>query len=237
MLRIFHVRRVLLVGLLGLLVSLPASDAAQQLAKKPAQKPFTLTLTSVKVKATKPGGGPWDTIGGLPDLVVRIVLTDAARHKQLQALYRERDPLQTRLSALDDLKKQEVLLQKLKPNDPQRRGLEATVKEKRQTIRPLNAQETARLKELQPLIEKLYRDLVIHTGEASNTLEAVFDTGSLPVAVGDELTITVTDHDFFGHDEVGFLQCKLTAEQLKQDELDLAFGQVISLKLAVKPNR
>lgn len=67
-------------------------------------------------------------------------------------------------------------------------------------------------------------------------LSATFNSPAMYVGEGDELELSVWDNDIQFDDLVGTYSMKVTAEMLKVQDLDLSFGQVLSLKIQLQPH-
>lgn len=67
-------------------------------------------------------------------------------------------------------------------------------------------------------------------------LKATFDAPAIYVSQGDDLEISVLDNDLQFDDLVGRYATKVTAEMLKAQDIDLSFGQVLSLHLEFQPH-
>lgn len=77
---------------------------------------------------------------------------------------------------------------------------------------------------------------VFQTPVKQDCLKATFNTPAVHVSEGDDIEITVWDNDLQFDDLVGRYSTKITAEMLKAQDLDLSFGQVLSLQIQLQPH-
>lgn len=77
---------------------------------------------------------------------------------------------------------------------------------------------------------------VFQTPVKQDCLKATFNTPAIYVSEGDDVEITVWDNDLQFDDLIGRYSTKITAEMLKAQDLDLSFGQVLSLQIQLQPH-
>ncbi len=73
------------------------------------------------------------------------------------------------------------------------------------------------------------------TAVQEDRFKAIFHCKALEVEVGEEIEIRVLDEDVSSDDEVGTIKRKITAEMLKNRELEVSFDQVDKLVLKFEP--
>ena len=73
------------------------------------------------------------------------------------------------------------------------------------------------------------------TAVQANLFKAFFHCKALEVQADDEIEIRVLDDDVSSDDEVGKIKLKITAEMLKNREMEVSFDQVDKLVLKFEP--
>ena len=73
------------------------------------------------------------------------------------------------------------------------------------------------------------------TAVQEDVFKAIFHCKALEVQADDEIEIRVLDEDIAGDDEVGTIKRKITAEMLKNREVEVSFDQVDKLVLRFEP--
>lgn len=69
----------------------------------------------------------------------------------------------------------------------------------------------------------------------SDTNSATYNQEMMPIAIGDEVKVIVTDADAFFNDAVGNTTHQLSEDDFRNGSVDLKFRNVESLKLEFKP--
>lgn len=73
------------------------------------------------------------------------------------------------------------------------------------------------------------------TALQEDRFKAIFHCKALEVQLGEEIEIRVLDDDATSDDEVGTIKRKITAEMLKNREMEVSFDQVDKLVLKFEP--
>jgi len=206
---------------------------------------WVVAVGLVAVQDADAAGKPWDTTllfgdRAAPDLFVEVERTASPAKDRLRELTEAARPLASRQAFQRNVASRVQELAKMDPADPRVGRKEKELADLKARHPPLDADEAARLADLEKEIAAL-RPRVLHaTPVVRDTLRADFNSGALPVAAGETLEVRVWDSDGLALSQaVGKTRVVVTEEMLARGAATLeAFGQVVSLELrfrAVEP--
>jgi len=200
-----------------------------------AERSYVLIVESAVVKPRKADGRVWDLPPfERPDPFVRIERTDPLK-EEVTKLEGDANDLKRLQEKWKDLQSAEDRLKKLRTGDKSRDFYERKVTRlKDEGARPLTSTEAQKLQELEKRIAKLRSEYVRTTPTVEDSVKATFSAATLPVDVGDELTIEVLDADIAVHDTIGETRIVVTQDLLDKGTSELRFAQVESLKIHFK---
>lgn len=132
----------------------------------------------------------------------------------------ERKPAPELLESIDELKQKGALrVKQLQREHPQEEVDE----------------DDPRLKKIRRQIDELESQFRYSTAVTKDAHQASFDNESVDVDAGDQVTFTVQDVDIVFGDLIGEKQLKITPALLRKGQAYLKFGQVLSLKVELRP--
>lgn len=210
---------------------------------KPALVPrdvqvWTVGVGRVEVKPTDAGGKPWDAPFWLgdrpePDLYVDLDRVDPILRERIKTLQAELRPLEHRQAMQNLVASQERRQAQMDANDPQLPKLLADLRRLKERAPPLTEPELLQRGRLEQEIASLLAKCSHRTPVTNNSTQADFNSGAVPVAVGDKLVIHVRDSDGLAPAQlIGKIEVAVTEAMLSEGFVERTnFEQVILLRL------